>query len=102
LLNLGTYADSVLLRRQQGGVKMSEPRIDSGMRIISADGKLVGTVADVTRDAFKVHVRWAPDYWLGNEIVDYVSDDNVVQLLITKNAVGGARLRAQRGLNTAV
>lgn len=79
---------------------MSEPRIDSGMKIMSADGKVVGSVIDVTADAFKVHVRWSADYWLGNEIVDYVSDD-VVQLLITKYAVGGAKLRLRRGFNTA-
>ena len=79
---------------------MTEPRIDSGMKILSAEGKCVGVVSDVMADAFKVHVRFSPDFWLGHEIVDCVAGD-VVQLLITKNAVNGAKLRLVRGLNTA-
>ena len=79
---------------------MTEPRIDRGMKVLSAEGKCVGAVNDVTADAFKVHARWSPDFWLGHEIVDRV-DGEVVQLLITKNAVGGAKLRLVRGLHTA-
>ena len=58
---------------------MTEPRIDSGMKILSAEGKCVGVVSEVMADAFKVHVRFSPDFWLGHEIVDYVAGD-VVQL----------------------
>jgi hypothetical protein len=59
---------------------------------MSADGKQLGNVKDVRSDRFLVDVRWAPDYWLGTETIDNLSDD-LVQLIITKEAVGTAKLR---------
>jgi hypothetical protein len=59
--------------------------------VISADGKQVGVVKDVRGDRFLVDVRWAPDYWLGMETVDNASED-IVQLFVTKQAIGSAKL----------
>ena len=62
-----------------------------GARVISADGKQLGTVKDFREDRFLVDVRWAPDYWLGVESVDNASDD-IVQLSVTKQEIGSAKL----------
>ena len=62
-----------------------------GARVMSADGKQLGLVKDVRIDRFLVDVRWAPDYWLGTESIDTASEE-LVQLVITKEAVGSAKL----------
>jgi hypothetical protein len=62
-----------------------------GARVVSADGKQLGVVKDAREDRFLVDVRWAPDYWLGVETVDNASED-IVQLFVTKQAVGSAKL----------
>lgn len=71
----------------------SSNAIHTGARVMSADGKTLGMVKDVREDRFLVDVHWAPDYWLGTESVDSVSDE-LVQLYITKSAVGSAKLRS--------
>ena len=65
--------------------------IEAGAHVMTADGKQIGTVKDVRDDRFKVDVRWAPDYWLGTETVESAAGDSV-QLLITKEAIGSAKL----------
>ena len=69
----------------------STASIEAGAAVMSADGKKLGIVKDVREDRFLVDVRWAPDYWLGVEAVDNTSAD-LVQLLITREAVGSAKL----------
>lgn len=63
-----------------------------GARVMSADGKQLGVVKDVRTDRFLVDVRWAPDYWLGTESVDNQSEE-LVQLILTKDVIGSAKLR---------
>ena len=72
----------------------SSTTIRIGVPVMSADGKRLGVVKDVRDDRFLVDVRWAPDYWLGTETVDNASEE-LVQLIITKEAVGPAKLRNQ-------
>ena len=70
----------------------SSAAVSVGARVISADGKQLGVVKDAQADRFLVDVRWAPDYWLGTETIDNLTDE-LVQLVITKEAVGAAKLR---------
>jgi hypothetical protein len=72
----------------------SSTGVSVGARVLSADGKQLGTVKDVRVDRFYVDARWAPDYWLGSETIDETTDE-LVQLVITKEAVGSAKLRAE-------
>ena len=65
--------------------------VHAGARVMTADGKDLGVVKDVRADRFLVDVRWAPDYWLGIESVEQASEV-VVQLVITKDDVGSAKL----------
>ena len=64
----------------------------SGARVMSADGKELGVIKEARADRFLVDVRWAPDYWLGTETVDN-STQEMVQLILTKDALGPAKLR---------
>lgn len=66
--------------------------IQVGSRVVSADGKQLGIVKDSRADRFLIDVRWAPDYWLGTETVDN-ADDELVQLILTKEGIGPAKLR---------
>jgi hypothetical protein len=70
--------------RDMSGVK-------PGARVVTADAKQIGRVKVVREDEFLVEVRFAADYWLGIETVDEAAEDEV-QLLITKSAVGSAKL----------
>jgi len=65
--------------------------LTEGDRVVSADGKDLGLIKEIKADCFKVDVRWAPDYWLGTEIVDS-AEQGIVQLFITKDGVGPAKL----------
>lgn len=65
--------------------------VQVGARVVSADGKQLGVVKDAMEDRFKVDVRWAPDYWLGTEIVDEASPQ-VIHLMISKQEIGSAKL----------
>ena len=65
--------------------------LHTGARVMSSDSKQLGLVKEVRGDQFRVDVRWAPDYWIGNESVDDVSEDTV-QLLVTKGDIGSAKL----------
>ena len=66
--------------------------LQPGAAVLSSDGKPLGTVKEAHYDRFLVNARWAPDYWLGTETIDS-SSDNQVQLILTKNAIGAAKLR---------
>jgi hypothetical protein len=70
---------------------MRDIKIELDMPVMSADGKLLGTVREVRGDAFKVDARWAFNYWLGQEVVEHTTS-GIVQLLVTKQALGGAKL----------
>lgn len=65
--------------------------LTEGDRVITSDGKDLGLVKEIKPDCFKVDVRWAPDYWLGTEIVDS-AEQGIVQLFITKEGVGPAKI----------
>ena len=62
-----------------------------GDRVVTADGKQLGVVSEIKAERFKVDVRWAPDYWLGTDIVES-TEQGIVQLFITKDGVGPAKL----------
>jgi hypothetical protein len=68
------------------------PEVQTGARVMSADGKQVGVVKEVRQDRFLVDVRRAPDYCLGMETLENASKD-IVQLCVTKQAIGPAKLR---------
>jgi len=65
--------------------------LELGAKVVSADGKVLGTVTEIGSDRFKVERRLFPGYWLGNEYVDDVSG-GIVQLIVTKEALGAAKL----------
>ena len=62
-----------------------------GARVVTADAQQLGKVKEVREDEFLVDARLAPDYWLGTDIVERVSDEEV-RLLITKEGVPAAKL----------
>ena len=74
-------------------ISRSSAVVTPGAHVMSADGKRLGIVKDARADRFLVDVKWAPDYWLGNETIDNSSEEQV-QLLITKEAIGTAKLRS--------
>ena len=65
--------------------------ITEGDHVVTADGKQLGVVKEIKAERFKVDVRWAPDYWLGTDIVES-ADQGIVQLFLTKEGVGPAKL----------
>jgi hypothetical protein len=67
--------------------------LTEGDRVVSSDGKELGLVKELKPDRFKVDVRWAPDYWLGTEVVDS-AEQGIVQLIITKEGVGPAKIHS--------
>jgi hypothetical protein len=70
----------------------SIPNPSVGAKVVSADGKELGTVKEIKDGCFKVDVRMAPDYWLGTEIIDN-TDEELVQLAITTDGLGEAKVR---------
>jgi hypothetical protein len=75
-------------------ISHSTHSVSVGADVMSADGKRLGIVKEALQDRFLVDVRWAPDYWLGSETIDS-ADSEIVQLIITKDAVGPAKLRKE-------
>ena len=71
---------------------MRDIKIQPGLPVMSSDSKLLGRVKEVRGDTFKVDARWAFNYWLGNEVVENTAK-GLVQLVVTKQAVGTAKLR---------
>ena len=65
--------------------------LTEGDRVVTADGKDLGLVKEIKPDCFKVDARWAPDYWLGTEIVE-TAEQGIVQLFITKDGLGPAKI----------
>jgi hypothetical protein len=70
--------------------------LESGAAVVSGDGKRLGTVKEVADDRFKLERRLLPDYWLAVEYVDHASD-GLVQMVLTKEGIGAARVDAPRG-----
>jgi hypothetical protein len=70
---------------------VTSSELELGARVVSADGKILGTVAEIGSDRFKVERRLLPGYWLCNEYVDGVSG-GVVQLIVTKMGLGAAKI----------
>ena len=70
---------------------VTSSELELGCKVVSADGKVLGTVTEIASDRFKVE-RWLfHDYWLANEYVDDVWG-GIVQLILTKEALGAAKL----------
>lgn len=65
-----------------------------GARVMTADGKQLGTVKEVRADRFLVDVRWAPDYWLSTDVIGDGSQE-VLQLTVTKSEIGSAKLHGR-------
>jgi hypothetical protein len=65
--------------------------LEIGDKVVTADGKQIGVVADIAGDRFKVERRLFPDYWLANEYVDGVSA-GIVQMIVTKEGLGAAKI----------
>jgi len=70
-------------------------RLEIGAEVVCGDGKRIGTVKEVVGDRFKVERRLLPDFWLANEYVDH-SSDGIVQMVLTKEGIGAARVAAPR------
>ena len=70
---------------------MTQIAVKPGARVVTADAKELGKVKDVREDEFLVDARLAPDYWLGIDVVERASEEQV-QLLITKDGVSAAKL----------
>ena len=78
--------------------EMRDVKVELGMPVISADGKVLGKVKEVRGDTFKVDARWALNYWLGQEVVEDTTK-GLVHLVVTKQAVGSAKLH--EGMHSA-
>jgi hypothetical protein len=65
--------------------------LEIGAKIMSADGKELGTVKEVGADRFKVGRKLLPDYWLANEYVDHAGN-GIVQMILTKEGLHAAKL----------
>jgi hypothetical protein len=65
--------------------------LEIGAKVVTADGKQIGTVREIGDDRFRVERRLFPDYWLANEYVDDVTG-GIVQLIVTKEGLGAAKL----------
>ena len=58
-----------------------------GAPVVTADGHLIGKVAEVAGDCFKVDKPMAVDEWLGLDIVSDVDRD--VRLTLSRNQLEG-------------
>lgn len=65
--------------------------LEIGDRVVTADGKQIGTVKEIGHDRFKVERRLFPDYWLANEYVDGVAG-GIVQMIVTREGLGAAKI----------
>jgi hypothetical protein len=74
------------------GMSRTGAAVNVGVRVVSADGKQLGSIKEAREDRFLIDVKWAPDYWLGTETIDNASED-LVQLILTREAIGPAKLR---------
>ena len=70
-----------------------EVAIQVGAKVLSADGKQLGRVKEADKHRFRVDARWAPDYWLGMDMVAEATEERL-ELLITKGALGAEKLSA--------
>lgn len=70
---------------------VTSSELEIGAKVVTADGKQIGTVREIGGDSFKVERRLLPDYWLGNEYVDDVAG-GIVQMIVTKEGLGAAKL----------
>jgi hypothetical protein len=70
---------------------VASTRIELGSKVMTADGKEIGSVSEVGSDRFKVERRLMPDYWLASEYVDDVSG-GIVQLIVTKEGLKAAKV----------
>jgi hypothetical protein len=70
-------------------------RLEPGAVVVSGDGKRLGTVKEVAEDRFKLDRRLQPDIWLALEYVDHVSA-GLVQMIVTKDVLGAARVESPR------
>lgn len=65
--------------------------LQTGARVVTADGKQLGKVKDIREDQFKIDARFAPDYWLRVDTIEEIEAD-VVQLGIDKTDLGAAKV----------
>jgi hypothetical protein len=70
---------------------VTSEQIELGDKVITADGKEIGTVREIASDSFKVERKIFKDYWLANEYVDDVTG-GIVQLIVTKEGLAAAKL----------
>ncbi len=70
---------------------VTSSELELGAKVVSADGKVLGTVTDIASDRFKVQRPLLPDYWLGNEYVDYVYGGSV-QIIVNREALNAAKV----------
>jgi hypothetical protein len=65
--------------------------LETGSQVVSADGKQLGLVKEVTADRFRVERRLLPDFWLAMEYVDNAAG-GIVQMILTKAGMGAAKV----------
>ncbi len=70
---------------------VTSSQLELGAKVMTADGKQIGSVKEIGGDRFRVDRRLFPDYWLGNEYVDDVSG-GIVQLIVTKEGLRAAKI----------
>jgi hypothetical protein len=81
---------------EEGSEMVTTIRLETGAVVMSGDGKQLGTVKEIAGDRFKIERRLLPGYWLATEYVDHASG-GLVQMVLTKEGIGAARVEAPRG-----
>ncbi len=74
---------------------VTTPRLATGDVVVSAGGRRLGVVRQIEVDRLKLDRRLVPDYWLATEYIDHTSD-GLVQMVLTKEGIGAARISAPR------
>ena len=72
-----------------GGYGGAVPTV--GTRVMTADGKDLGTVKEVSGACFKVDVPMRPDYWLASDCIAS-SSGGQVRLSVTKDHLDTAKV----------
>jgi hypothetical protein len=65
--------------------------INVGTPVMTADGKELGKVKEVSGTCFKVDAPMQPDYWLGSDLASTMTG-GIIHLTIDKEMLGEAKM----------
>lgn len=59
-----------------------------GATVVTSDGEVIGTVANLVEPCFKIDKPMRPDQWIGQDLIASV-EENEVRLKITRDELQG-------------